>query len=160
MYTARTQPIASRTAQMPLRDLIARLSQFHHRLAGLYARRRITARSEDARMYLDMLAGHERAVGLKLQAYCDSAPREAIDTWIKYTPDVSVDHVLDSCTLAPDPTRGEVAALDSELSRVSMDAYGAIVEGTAAETVREVIRNLYAFEHRSNIYKQRSVETR
>jgi hypothetical protein len=149
---------ASRTKQMQLRELVDRLQQIHERAAKLYTEALAYTPAEEARMMLTHLAEHERTAVRKLGEYKAHAPAEVLETWIQYTPDVSVDEVEKEMRSIPHGTPHEITRMAATLSDTIIRIHDAIAEATAAEKVREAIADLRATEQRDKIRATRSAE--
>lgn len=146
------------TTQMQVRELIEKIMAFHADTAIVYARSRETTQAEEARMLLTHLMAHESILHNKLAEYASTAKPEVLDTWIKYTPEVSVETFLEKLRSIPHETTEQIAELAATISDTVIEMYDSVVEGSAAENVHEALQDLRDMELTEKIAALRSAE--
>ena len=147
-----------RTQQARVLDVLEKAKEFHTRLARFYEQRGSEVNDEKTRLALEYLSSHEQCLVETIDAYERDAPDAVVEVWVKYTPELPVDELLEKATIPPDATADDVAEFVFKMNEKLLHVYREMAEQAPSESTREALDDLLALEKREEIRAMRGTE--
>lgn len=128
------------------RRVLGRVRDFHNQLSEYYAGLSDGAARERVKKLLDYLSQRERSLEAPLRRFEEKAANGVLDTWFRFTPDLSSCQVFEPTEIHPDMSIREVLRTALWFDDCLVDFYNRMAGSSNSREVRELFHDLADLE--------------
>ncbi|MBU0676501.1 MAG: hypothetical protein KJ626_00155 [Verrucomicrobia bacterium] len=126
-----------------VKDILDEAKFFHDQLKGFYTALHDKVEKDKLKLILDYLCRHEDLMREMLDEFEEGAASAVLDTWYKYTPNVSIGSCIAEIKPKPDMTLDELMTIAVQLENCFLSLYKHAADRAPSAQVKEVFDRLY-----------------
>jgi rubrerythrin len=128
--------------------ILQKARAFHQELSRFYDSVQQQADKERVKLLLTYFSHHEKRVEESLRKFEETVAREVLDTWFKYSTDMSEPCALESIQVSPGMTVDEAVAMATRFEDCLLRLYRGAAENAGTPEVREIFLGLVTLTER------------